>query len=66
MPVMSCLELMERARELRPMKQFRSVDITGYGREADARDALSAGFDAHVSQPISIARLKSALDSLGL
>jgi CheY-like chemotaxis protein len=47
---MSGLELMERARELRPAKHFRSVAITGYGSEANAREALAAGFDAHVCQ----------------
>ncbi len=65
MPTMSGLELMKRARELRPVKDIRSVAITGYGREADARDALSARFDAHVSKPVSIARLRAVLDSLG-
>jgi two-component system, chemotaxis family, CheB/CheR fusion protein len=64
MPEMSGLELMKRARELQPAKHFRSVAISGYGSESDARDARAAGFDAHVSKPISIERLRAALESL--
>lgn len=51
MPEMSGLELMKRARELRPNKHFRSVAITGYGSEADARDARAAGFEPMCPSP---------------
>ena len=52
------------AGELPLSKHFRSVAITGYGSEADVRDALAAGFDAHVTKPISVERLRAALESL--
>ena len=61
MPEMSGLELIAKARQLRTPKAFRSVAVTGFGSEADVREALAAGFDAHVSKPISIERLKAAL-----
>lgn len=64
MPGMSGLELMKLASALRPEKQFRSIAITGYGRESDVADALGAGFDAHVSKPVSIERLKTTLERL--
>jgi two-component system, chemotaxis family, CheB/CheR fusion protein len=63
MPEMSGLELIKRVRELDQNKRLRSIAITGYGREADARDALAAGFDAHVSKPISVERLRAILES---
>jgi two-component system CheB/CheR fusion protein len=66
MPEMSGIELMQRARELRPAKNFRSVAITGFGSETDAREARAAGFDAHVSKPISIDRLRATVDRLRL
>lgn len=64
MPEMSGLEFIKRARELRPQKPFRSIAISGYGRELDAQAALDAGFDAHLSKPISVERLISALERL--
>lgn len=64
MPDMSGLELMKRACELRLNKLFRSVAITGFGSEAAAQEARAAGFDAHVSKPISIERLRAVLELL--
>ena len=64
MPGMSGLELMRLASALRPAKRFRSIVITGYGRESDVADALAAGFDAHVCKPVSIERLKLTLERL--
>ena len=64
MPEMSGIELMKRARQLTPAKPFRSVAITGYGSDSDVRDALDAGFDAHISKPISLERLRTVLERL--
>ena len=63
MPDMSGLEFMQRAREAWPDKRFYSVAITGYGAEEDAQAAMAAGFNAHVSKPISLERLKAVLES---
>ena len=64
MPQMSGIELMKRARQLTPVKPFRSVAITGYGSDSDVRDALDAGFDAHISKPVSLERLRMVLERL--
>lgn len=64
MPEMSGLEFIKRARKLQPEKQFKSIAISGYGREVDERAALAAGFDAHLSKPVSLARLKTAMERL--
>ena len=65
MPEMSGLDLMKRARTLRPAKQFLSVAISGYGSDADAQASRDAGFDAHISKPASLERLRTALIALG-
>ena len=39
------------------------VALTGYGQEADRRAALQAGFDAHLTKPVSLADLDRALGS---
>jgi two-component system CheB/CheR fusion protein len=64
MPEMTGIELMQRARDLRSRKGFRSIAITGYGSEADAREAKAAGFDAHLSKPVSLDKLRAALARL--
>ena len=62
MQEMSGIQLMERARALRLPKSFRSIAITGFGSEADLRDSRAAGFDAHISKPISLERLRAVVD----
>ena len=55
---------MERARaaSLRLPKSFRSVAITGFGSEAGLRYSRAAGFEAHISKPISLERLRAVVD----
>jgi two-component system CheB/CheR fusion protein len=38
--------------------------MSGFGRRADARRALAAGFDAHVPKPAGIEDIKAALQGL--
>ena len=64
MAEMSGTELIGRARQLTLNKPLVSMAITGYGSESDVRDALDAGFDAHISKPISLERLQAALQRL--
>jgi CheY-like chemotaxis protein len=39
------------------------VALTGYGQDADRRAAMQAGFDAHLTKPVSLADLDRALGS---
>lgn len=64
MPDMSGLDFIKHARALRLSKPFQSVAITGFGREVDVRAAMEAGFDAHLSKPISVERLGAQLRQL--
>jgi len=62
MPGMNGLELIRRALALDPPKRFRSIALTGYGSPADQGDALNAGFDAFLTKPVSLARLRQVLE----
>jgi two-component system, OmpR family, response regulator len=54
----------EVARELRKRDATRHVlmlAMTGYGSDADRQDALAAGFDHHLTKPVSIDALEALL-----
>jgi two-component system, chemotaxis family, CheB/CheR fusion protein len=40
------------------------VAATGFGQDSDAKAALAAGFDAHVTKPVDVRELAILLDSL--
>jgi CheY-like chemotaxis protein len=42
------------------------VAVSGYGRDEDRRSAHEAGFDLHLTKPISYTRLSEALAGLPL
>jgi CheY-like chemotaxis protein len=44
---------------------IRLVALTGYGQAADRRQALEAGFDAHVVKPIDPDALQAAIAATG-
>jgi two-component system CheB/CheR fusion protein len=64
MPRMSGTDLIARVRELNLTPYLPAIAVTGYGRTADARRALAAGFDAHLSKPISVDGLVAAVERL--
>ncbi len=64
MPGMSGHALMRKSQTLRPPKRFRSIALTGFGSDVDERDALEAGFDAFLTKPISVERLRKTLIEL--
>ena len=63
MPGMDGLQLVAAARKLPNKQRLLAIAVTGFGRDVDVRNALDAGFDAHVSKPVSMAQLQVALDS---
>jgi PAS domain S-box-containing protein len=38
------------------------VAVTGFGQEHDKQNALAAGFDAHLTKPVTLASIAAALD----
>jgi CheY-like chemotaxis protein len=52
----------EVARRMRAAgSSWRLVALTGYGQADDVRRALEAGFDAHLTKPVTLAELEGAL-----
>jgi two-component system, OmpR family, response regulator len=54
----------EVAREMRKHDATRDalmLAMTGYGSDADRRDALAAGFDHHLTKPVSIDALEALI-----
>lgn len=61
MPEMSGLDLIKRARIIKPANAFRAFAITGDSGEDCVREVIAAGFDGHIAKPVSIDRLRIAL-----
>jgi two-component system CheB/CheR fusion protein len=40
------------------------IAATGWGQESDERQALEAGFDAHVTKPVDLRKLSALVDDL--
>jgi|HubBroStandDraft_6_1064221.scaffolds.fasta_scaffold62135_2 PAS domain S-box-containing protein len=53
-----------RKRDLKPQPLL--VAVTGWGQEADRRQALGAGFDLHFAKPVSEATIRSVLQQAAL
>jgi PAS domain S-box-containing protein len=60
LPVMDGYELASRLRAKGP-QGLHLVAITGYGQEADAERARSAGFDLHLVKPVDLEQVCEAL-----
>jgi signal transduction histidine kinase/ActR/RegA family two-component response regulator len=54
----------ELARRIRAAfgPQIVLVALTGYGRQSDARKAMEAGFDQHLTKPVDMQRLAQAME----
>jgi two-component system CheB/CheR fusion protein len=64
MPEMDGYEFISEVRRLPGAKKLIALAMSGFGRRADARRALAAGFDAHVPKPAGIEDIKAALQGL--
>ena len=64
MPGMTGLDVAREVRGRSDLSQVRLVALTGYGRDEDRTRALEAGFDLHVTKPVSDATLRTVLAEL--
>ncbi|WP_218509643.1 chemotaxis protein CheB [Variovorax sp. dw_308] len=64
MPGMDGYELIAEVRRRPASADIPAIAMSGYGRRADARRALNAGFNAHVPKPASVEELKAVLGRL--
>jgi signal transduction histidine kinase len=65
MPGMSGYEFARELRALNLPRRPYLVAITGYGQESDRQEALSAGFDRHLTKPVGVDTLEELLRSCG-
>jgi PAS domain S-box-containing protein len=61
MPGVTGYELAEEVRRDPSLADIRLVALTGYGGENDRANALSAGFHMHLTKPVTLQVLTSAL-----
>ncbi|SOE89035.1 Response regulator receiver domain-containing protein [Caballeronia arationis] len=61
MPTMRRYELIAKLRKLPGTAKVPAIALTGFGRDKDAAEALRAGFDAHLSKPVSLSGLLAAI-----
>ena len=58
MPDVDGFQLIREIRAKAPLRGLVAIALSGYGRDKDHRDALEAGFDAHVGKPASIDQIR--------
>jgi CheY-like chemotaxis protein len=65
LPGLSGLELASRLRNEPGMENMFLVALTGYGQEEDRRRSAEAGFDQHLTKPVSFDLLTEVLRKAG-
>ncbi len=64
MPEMDGLQLMRDLRARPELATVPAIALTGYASQTDAKAAISAGFDLHLSKPIDPSDLVAAVNNL--
>ena len=60
LPDIDGMEVVRRLRSAQP-DAMRCIALTGYGQAEDVRQAIKAGFDAHLTKPINLDQLITLL-----
>jgi PAS domain S-box-containing protein len=61
LPGMSGYEIAERMRQLPRGQEVTLIALTGWGRNEERARAFAAGFDQHLTKPVSVERLQQLL-----
>ncbi|GAB1596972.1 PAS domain S-box protein [Lysobacter claricitrinus] len=64
MPVMNGYELARRLRAREGGESMMLVAVSGWGGEADKQQAAAAGFDLHLTKPVSAEAVQAAVDRI--
>lgn len=64
MPEMDGYQLIAELRHQPSTRDLHAIAMSGFGRRADARRVLEAGFNAHVPKPAAVDDLKAAIAKL--
>ena len=62
MPDLSGHEVARQIRQTEWGKQMVLIAATGWGQESDEREAVEAGFDAHMTKPVDLRKLSAVVD----
>ena len=62
MPAMNGYEMIRQMRRTPQTATLPALALTGFGREQDVTRALNAGFNGHLSKPVSLQDLVAAID----
>ncbi|HVW52043.1 MAG TPA: ATP-binding protein [Trinickia sp.] len=61
MPGMSGLEFIQAVRRRPEFASIKAIALSGFGRTSDVEEAARAGFDAHLTKPVMLDALLSAI-----
>jgi signal transduction histidine kinase/ActR/RegA family two-component response regulator len=61
LPDIDGMEVARRLRATDDLGGTRLIALTGYGQAEDVRQAIAAGFDAHVTKPVNLDQLMALL-----
>jgi CheY-like chemotaxis protein len=64
MPEMDGFQMIRQLREVSGYQTIPAIALSGYASEKDAKAALAAGFNAHVSKPVDPAELVMMVNGL--
>ena len=64
MPEMDGFHLIRQLRAIAGYQNIPAIALSGYASQKDAKAALAAGFDAHVSKPVDPAELVIMVNGL--
>ena len=64
MPEMDGFQMIKRLRQISGYRDVPAIALSGYASQKDAKSALAAGFDAHVSKPVNPAELVLMVNGL--
>lgn len=64
LPGINGYELARRARALPELEGVRLIALTGFGRDKDRQTARAAGFNRHLTKPVSFATLRAEIENV--
>ena len=64
MPDLNGHEVARQIRQTEWGKHMVLIAATGWGQDSDEREAIEAGFDAHMTKPIDLRKLSAIVDEL--
>jgi two-component system CheB/CheR fusion protein len=64
MPGLSGLEVARRLRARTWGRDMILIAATGWGQESDVRHSLEAGFDAHLTKPLNVGRIRGVIEDV--